>query len=99
MNAMRTSILPRYFLVPALALAAMGILASSSWAQNADIPVVSIRSGGTATPEYCPPNADCVGLNFVLTRTGPRLDSPLQVLVFFGGTAAYGIDYQALPGP
>jgi hypothetical protein len=77
----------------------MGILTSSSSAQNADIPVVSIRSAGTATPEYCPPNADCVGLGFVLTRTGPRLDSPLQVLVFFGGTAAYGIDYEALPGP
>ena len=96
---MRTSILPRYFFVPALVVVTLGFLPYSSWAQNADIPVVSIRSGGTATPEYCPPNADCVGLGFVLTRTGPRLDSPLQVLVFFGGTAAYGIDYEALPGP
>jgi len=85
MNAMRTSNLPRYSFILALAIAASGIPPSSP-AQNADLPVVSIRGGGF-TPEYCPPNADCVGLGFMLTRTGPGLGNPLTVRISFGGTA------------
>src|SRR5262245_44178731 len=57
---------------------------------------VSIRGSG-ATPEYCPPNADCVGLNFLLTRTGPGLESSLQVRVGYYGTATMGTDYPLLP--
>lgn len=89
---------PRYYLVPALLAAALIVPSSPSLAQNsADLPVVSIHGGGVVL-EYCPPNADCASLSFLLRRTGPGLEQPLTVRVFFGGTAAYAIDYAEFPG-
>jgi hypothetical protein len=60
-----------------------------------ETPVVSLHGGGTA-PEFCPPNAFCAGLSFLLRRTGP-LDRPLTVRLAYGGTATAGVDYRSFP--
>ena len=61
-----------------------------------DRPVVSI-SGPSVVLEFCPPNADCVGLEYPLRRTGPGLDQPLTVFLLYLGTAMAEVDYPALP--
>jgi hypothetical protein len=61
-----------------------------------DYPVVSI-SAPSAVLESCPPNADCVGLEFRLRRTGPGRDQPLTAFLLYGGTATADVDYWALP--
>jgi len=61
-----------------------------------DRPVVSI-SGVSTVLEFCPPNADCAGISFSLWRTGPGLDQPLTVSLFYQGTAMADVDYRALP--
>ncbi len=90
-DAMKTSILSRFFNISVLVIAP-GVFSSPLAAQI----VVSIR-GSSATPEFCPLNADCAGINFLLTRTGPGLENPLRVRVGYYGTALPGIDYQLPP--
>lgn len=92
---MKTSLLSRFVNAPVLAIALAG-LASALTAQIANLPTVSIR-GSSATPEFCPPNVDCPGINFLLTRTGPGLENPLRVRIGYYGTALPGIDYQLPP--
>jgi hypothetical protein len=94
MNAMKTRLLPPCFLTLGLAVAALGVIAPPARGQIA--PTVSIR-GSVASPEFCPPNAGCVGINFQLTRTAPGLALPLTVRVGYSGTATPGVDYNALP--
>jgi hypothetical protein len=59
------------------------------------LPIVSIR-GSSDVLEFCPPNADCISLSYLLRRTG-ALELPLTVFVQVGGTATPEFDYQALP--
>jgi hypothetical protein len=59
------------------------------------LPVVSIR-GSSDVLEFCPPNADCISLSYLLRRTG-ALDHPLTVFVEVGGTATSYFDYRELP--
>ena len=61
-----------------------------------DRPVVSI-TGPSRVLEFCPPNADCIGINFFLRRTGAGLERPLTVSLLYGGTAIAEVDYGALP--
>src|SRR5690242_54770 len=93
---MKTLKLPRLLNLSVLFVVA-GSCSPQALAQiGPNIPTVSIRGGG-ATPEYCPPNAGCVGLTFLLTRTSPGLENSLQVMVGYSGTATAGADYVALP--
>ena len=59
------------------------------------LPVVSIR-GSSDVLEFCPSNADCISLSYLLRRTG-ALDHPLTVFVEVGGTATPYFDYRELP--
>lgn len=59
-------------------------------------PVVSIR-GSEKTLENCPPNADCTGLVFEISRKGGDLNQPLEVLLEYAGSATRGEDYLELP--
>jgi len=92
-DVIRIPMLPRFLDLCVLAMS-MGISSSPLPAQNTpNLSTVSIRAG-SVTPEFCPPNADCTGINFFLTRTGPGLENSLQVRVGCYGTAMPGIDYQ-----
>src|SRR6266540_2388109 len=66
-------------------------------ASGGDRPVVSI-SGFSTVLEFCPPNAACAGIDFLLRRTGPGLEQPLTVFLLYRGTATADVDYRALPG-
>lgn len=67
-----------------------GIMADSA------SPVVSIRALGK-TLEHCPPNADCLGFGFEISRKGGDLNQPIEILLEYGGTATPGDDYTELP--
>src|SRR5688572_6316160 len=80
-----------------LCLFVVALFPLSSFAQNSgEKPLISI-TGPSKVQEYCPPNADCIGLSFTLRRTGPGLDQPLTVFLRYEGVATPGVDYMALP--
>lgn len=76
--------------------AAKMLIHDGSIAADALGPVVSIRGSG-ATLENCPPNADCKGLVFEISRKGGDLSQTLEVLLEYGGSATRGEDYGELP--
>lgn len=80
----------RYRVDSQASLAKVALLDGS--APGDGVATVSIEAGGN-TLERCPPNARCRGIEFVLHRSGGRINEALMVPLKFSGTATAGKDY------